>query len=378
MINRLQWLLGVFGLIATLFLLGGCNDSLVDTTEDRGDITPPIHVNLSRAGVSYTPAQIRHAYGFDQLSNTGAGQTIAIVDAYGSPTIQKDLNTFCQKYGLPTTTITIAYPTGKPSKKDAGWALETALDVQWAHAVAPGAKILLVIAKTSSITNLLAAVDYAAKYSKQVSMSWGAAEFSGENSYDYHFKTPGVTFLAASGDSGSGVLWPAVSPSVVAVGGTTLTLDSTGNRIAETAWSGSGGGQSTVISEPTFQQIWQTSGFRQVPDVSYNGDPNTGFLVYSSTSYKGYKGWFVVGGTSAGAPQWAGLIALANASRATSLASANTKLYTLGDPTNQATNFFDILTGSNGGYQAKTGYDLVTGMGSPQAQAVVPGLIAAQ
>jgi subtilase family serine protease len=376
--RRFLLLCSIGMLPAILFILAGCGDSLGTSTPQQlsGVSNPPIHVNLTRAGVSYTPAQIRHAYGFDQLAGNGAGQTIAIVDAYGSPTIQNDLNTFCSNFGLPTTTITIAYPTGKPKKTDGGWALETALDVEWAHAIAPGASILLVVAKSNSNSDLLAAVDYAAQRAQQVSMSWGGSEWSTSTAQDYHFNVPGVTFFASSGDNGAGVEWPAVSKYVVGVGGTSLYLDGANNRSSEPAWSGSGGGQSRYVSEPSFQTVWQSSGKRQVPDVSYNADPNTGFRVYDGTPYGRSKaGWYVVGGTSAGAPQWAAVMALVNAGRSSGLSAANNAIYTLGSPSNYLSDFVDIISGSNG-YAATTGYDLATGIGSPLAQTLVPGLAA--
>jgi len=375
--RRLLLLCGISLLPLALLILSGCSEGSMGSSganQVGGVSNPPIHVNLTRAGVSYTPAQIRHAYGFDQLAGNGAGQSIAIVDAYGSPTIQSDLNTFSAQFGLPATTITIVYPTGKPSKIDAGWALETALDVEWAHAIAPGATILLVVARSNYNRDLLPAVDYAAQHARQVSMSWGGSESSGSSSLDSHFNVAGVSFFASSGDNGSGIEWPAVSQYVVGVGGTSLYLDGSNNRTSETAWSGSGGGQSRYISEPSFQTAWQTSGKRQVPDVSYDANPNTGFRVYDGTLYSGRKGWWVVGGTSAGAPQWAALMALVNAGRATSIASATTALYSVGNPSNYLTNFVDVTSGSNGGYSATTGYDMVTGIGVPQAQALVLNL----
>jgi len=377
--RRLLLLCGLGLLMAASFVLSGCGDGLAGTAIpdlDGGVSNPPIEVNLTRAGVSYTPAQIRHAYGFDELSETGAGQTIAIVDAYGSPTIQNDLNVFCSQFGLPLTTITIVYPTGKPRTVNSGWALETSLDVEWAHAIAPGADILLVVAKTNSNTDLLAAVDYAAQHAAQVSMSWGGSEGSRTGTLNSHFNVPGVSFFASSGDSGAGVMWPAVAPNVVGVGGTTLRLDSGNNRTSETAWRSSGGGQSRYINEPSFQTVWQSSGKRQVPDVSYVADPNTGVQVYDSTKYARKQGWFIVGGTSAGAPQWAALMALVNADRASSISSANAAIYSVGSPSNYLTNFVDITSGSNGRYTAGTGYDMVTGIGSPLAQTIVPNLVA--
>src|SRR5204862_5253053 len=140
---------------------------------------------------------IRRAYGFDQVAATGANQKIAIVDAYGNSSIQSDLNTFCAQFGITSTTVQVI---GNNAGTDAGWAMETALDVEWAHAIAPGATILLVVAKSNYFSDLLPAVDYAASHAHQVSMSWGAPEFSSESSYDYHFNKTGVTFTASAGD----------------------------------------------------------------------------------------------------------------------------------------------------------------------------------
>jgi subtilase family serine protease len=156
---------------------------------------------------------------------------------------------------------------------------------------------------------------------------------------------------------------------VTAVGGTKLSLDLSGNVTGEVAWSGSGGGTSRY--EPNmFQTAWASS-FRGVPDVSYNADPNTGVAIYDSTPYFGTTGWYQIGGTSAGAPQWAALIALANAGRTASLSQTGGVLYSL----NSSSNFHDITSGSNG-YPAGVGYDLVTGIGSPVANSLVPALIA--
>ena len=339
------------------------------------------HVHVERAAKNspqgYTPAQIRKAYGFDHVSSSGAGQTIAIVDAFGSPTIQTDLDTFCSSFSLPKTTIQIAYPNGTPATSDGGWALETALDVEWAHAVAPSATILLVIAKDASLSNLLNAVDYAVgQGAKQISMSWGSGEFSSQSLYDSHFCKAGVTFSASSGDNGAGVSWPAVSPYVTSVGGTTLTLNAAGKALSETAWTGSGGGTSAYTAKPAYQSSFQSSNKRMVPDVSYHADPIKGFCVYSSTPYKKQFGWFSVGGTSAGAPQWAALFALVNSSRTTSVTNADALLYSLGASQAYIMYYNDVTRGGNGGFLAKRGYDEVTGLGSPISYNIVTRLSA--
>ena len=324
----------------------------------------------------YSPAQIRAAYGFNSLSYNGAGQTIAIVDAYSDPTIAADLARFDQQFGLaapPKFTIAQQYNGSSAPAANSGWAMETAFDVEWAHAIAPGANILLVEANSASLSSLLSAVNYARQQAgvSVVSMSWGASDFSGEGTYDSYFTTPaghtGVTFVASSGDNGAGASWPAISSNVLAVGGTTLSLNANGTYGGESAWSGSGGGYSAYESEPSFQRSVQTTGKRSDPDVSYDANPNTGFYVYDS------GGWYAVGGTSAGTPQWSGLIALANQGRAqagkAALNNALANVYGLA-----STDFHDITTGSNG-YAAKAGYDLATGRGSPIANLVVKDLV---
>ena len=338
----------------------------------HGGVHNTLKASSAAGSGGYTPAQIRHAYGFDHITGNGAGQTIGIVVAYGSPTLQQDVAAFSTAYGLPAANITVAYPQGTPSG-DSGWALETSLDVEWAHAIAPGANILLVVAKSASLTNLLAAVDYAVSHgAAQISMSWGGSEFAGETGFDFHFNVPGVSFFAASGDNGAGSSWPAASPYVVSVGGTTLNLDSAGNVLSETGWAGSGGGISTFEIRPGFQNGWNTSANRTIPDVSYAADPATGFPVYIS-NYAGTTGWIVVGGTSAGSPQWAALSALANSARASALQAPAAALYGLA-ATSYATDFRDITSGSNGSYLDTTSYDLVTGLGSPVSSSLVPAL----
>jgi subtilase family serine protease len=309
------------------------------------------------AGLS--PTQIRTAY---NLPSTGGSGTIAIVDAFDDPTALNDLNVFSSQFGLPAPnfekhTMTSGIPT------NGGWALEMSLDVQWAHAIAPSAKILLVEATSNGDADLLAAVDYARSRSDVVaiSMSWGGPEFSGESSYDSYFtSTYGATFFASSGDSGAGVSWPAVSANVVGVGGTTLTFTGGGAVASETAWSGSGGGISAYIAEPSYQVTYGVPGVngkRAVPDVSYDADPNSGVSVYDSTPYYGSTGWWVVGGTSAGSPQWAAIQSLG-------LTATNNNFYVDAKSASYSSYFRDITSGSNG-HPATIGYDLVTGLGSP-------------
>ncbi len=332
------------------------------------------------ASAPYTPTQVRHAYGFDKLPYNGAGETIAIVDAYDDPKIQSDLHTFDGALGLPDPSFVKATPQGKPATANSGWSGEADLDVEWAHAIAPQAKILFVEALSSSDADLRSAVDYARRQPGVVvvSMSWGGSEFSGELGYDSTFSTPaghaGVAFVASTGDSGAGAQWPAVSPNVLAVGGTSLTIAPDGTRISESAWSSGGGGLSKYEPEPSFQQPAQTSGKRSTPDVAYNADTNKGYYVYvGAPAGGGPAAWYSYGGTSAGAPQWAALIALADQGRAAaglgSLSNIPAAIYSL-----PKTDFNDITAGSNG-LKANAGYDLVTGLGAPQANLVIGGLV---
>src|SRR5436309_7068037 len=370
--------------LSPLLALTLTNSVLADSVRVKGPprwghARPPLYLNLTPASsLYYSPTQIRHAYGFDQLSGIGAGQKVAIVDAYGNANIQNDLNTFCAHFGLNSATVQVI---GNNSGADAGWALETALDVEWAHVIAPGATIILSVASSSQLTDLLNAVDAAVNAGATVvSMSWGATEFSGMSYYDGHFNRANVSFTASSGDGGAGVEWPAVSPYVLAFGGTSLYLDANGNRTSETAWSGSRGGPSAYYSIPSYQNGWETTGGRGVPDVSYVANPATGMLVYDLVN----GGWLVVGGTSAGAPQWAGLIALANEGPARNGSSAlglpNTRIYPLAQASTSipyavnAAYFYDVSQGNNGAYNAAAPYDFVTGLGSPVANTIVAAL----
>ena len=361
--------------------------------------------------VGLTPATVRHAYGIDALSfngvsGDGTGQTIAIVDAYNAPTIQTDLHTFDQSFGLSDPSITVTNETGSttalpgvdPAGKG-GWAVETSLDVEWAHAVAPAAKILLVEANSASDADLFQAVDTARRASgvSVVSMSWGGQEYSGDSAYDSYFTTPaghtGVTFVASSGDSGAyasggatpAVEYPAASPNVLAVGGTRLSVDSSGNYLSESGWGngttsgtngGAGGGISQYTSQPTYQRgvVTQSSVARTVPDVAFLADPASGVSVVDSYDY-GTAPWLQVGGTSLAAPMWAGVIASVNQGRALAGQAA------LDGPTGTlpnlyalpASDFHDVTTGNNG-YSAGAGYDLVTGRGTPIVNVLAPAL----
>jgi hypothetical protein len=272
--------------------------------------------------------------------------------------VAADLSTFCSVFGWPSANLEV-HKMSQTIFPNAGWALESDLDVQWAHAVAPHANLLLVEAKSNSIVDLMAAVDYANARSDVVaiSMSWGSNENTGQLAYDSHFATNGKTYFASSGDVGGVVSWPSSSPNVISVGGTKLTMTTTG--YTETAWSNGGGGVSSIEPIPDYQKGVTASyslSNRATPDVSYNADPSTGFLVYDSYGYNGGRGWFIVGGTSAGAPQWAAICTFGNS-------ATNVNFYA-NYPNRYGTTFSDVVGGSNG-YTAASGYDLATGIGSP-------------
>jgi len=362
-----------------------------------------------------TPFQVRHAYGFDQIrfldamvAGDGSGQTIAIVDAFHDPHIFSDLDVFdatfglqgdaksgnqslYDQYGPSSQFLTLATPDGMPPT-DPGWSLEISLDVEWAHAIAPGAKILLVEAATTSYNAILDAVDYARRQMGvvAVSMSWGSEEFEPEAMFDTFFTTPyghlggsdgmggfnlpgGVSFVAASGDYGSPE-WPAVSPNVLAVGGTTLNLDSAGNYQFETPWVFSGGGISFYQPRPAYQSGTPSSNSRSNPDVGFAADPRSGFAVYDTVGISGLDGWLRVGGTSAGAPQWAALIAIADQGRALmgygaldGFSQTLPAIYALPD------SVFHSPQGAGPLIPGST-YSLETGRGTPIANLLIPAL----
>jgi hypothetical protein len=297
------------------------------------------------------------------VSANGAGETIAIVDAFGDPNIASDLETFDANFGISNDNssgqfaLTVATPEGGV-ETNAGWAGEESLDVEWAHAIAPGASILLVEAPSDTVASLTSAVVWARSQSGVVaiSMSWGdSPEFSGETAYDTDFTTPsgheGVTFLAASGDDGE-PNYPSTSPNVLAVGGTTLNVNDAGDWLSESAWVDSGGGTSPY--EGTSK-----------PDVAYDADPNTGVLTYDSIPYEGQSGWQVVGGTSAGTPQWSAIIAIADQGRALeSLGSLNGPTQTIPDLYALPSSDFNVVSG-----------DGLTGLGSPIGEKIISALV---
>ncbi|MGA7625523.1 MAG: S53 family peptidase [Candidatus Acidiferrales bacterium] len=340
---------------------------------------------------AFNPSQIRHAYGFDQVTNQGLGQIIGIVDAYDDPNAEADLGVFSKEFNLAACTTSNGcfrkiYSNGHQPARNSNWAVEISLDIQWAHAIAPEAKIILVETPSNSLSDLLNGVDAAVRNgASAVSMSWTSGEFSGERGLDNHFVANGVTFLAASGDDGAGVAYPAASPDVISVGGTSLSLDSHGNYLREAAWSGSGGGISQFENEPIGQAQFgipdDSHEKRGVPDVSYNANPGTGYAIYDSVGINGYTGWFQVGGTSAATPQWAALIAITNSERAaarkTNLTSTSGPIYTVAKASLNS-EFHSVTTGTNGSCgvvcDALVGYDFVTGLGTPQSKTLISAL----
>jgi len=339
-------------------------------------------------GNGYTPSQILAAYG---ISGTGAGQTVAIVDACGSSTIAADLAAFNSAFGLPSATLNIIPISGQyndcQGDNAVGWGFETSIDVQWVHALAPDATIDLVVASSDYFSDLFTAVYYAGHslHAQVVSMSWGGPEFSVEKYFDYIFESPGTVFIAATGDSGSGTEYPATSPHVVAAGGTSLYLNNgTGTlKWPEVAWEGSGGGPSQFEAKPRYQTAFGIPGAtrRSIPDVAFISDPDTGVLVYDSNYDPSSGNLWIAGGTSLSAQCWAAIIALADQGRPAAnlapLTDGHNALYALAG-TRRRYNpygfYRDITWGYNGNYAATGGYDFVTGLGSPIADGLVPNL----
>src|SRR6266511_2020879 len=354
-------------LVAAIVVLAAITTSAgalaLSPTEHYANHPLRVRPGASTSPTGLSPATIKSVYNFPTSLTAGTGKTIAIVDAFDDPTAESDLAVFSSQYGLPACTTANGWfsklnQSGGSSDPctDSGSAVEICLNIHWAHAIAPGARIRLVEATTNSFTNLLIAEDYAKTHAQYVSNSWGASEFSSESSFDSHFTQPGVSFFASSGDSGLPPIYPSASPRVISVGGTTLHF-SGATFTSETGWSGSGGGcsvyETATSAQAGFSQYGQVNcaGKRATPDVSLDADPASGVSVYDSTRYQGQKGWFTVGGTSASSPMWAARSAVAGV-----IVDAS---YVYG---NNIT-FRDITAGNNGA-PCLVGYDLVTGRGS--------------
>jgi subtilase family serine protease len=327
-------------------------------TDSRGN------PDAQSAPYGLSPSTIKSVYSFSTSSTAGAGETIAIVDAYDDPTAESDLAVFSSQYGLPACTtangcFSKVNQTGGSNapRANSGWALEISLDIQWAHAIAPGAKILLVEASSNSNANLYAAEDYAKTHAQYVSNSWGGSESSGETATDSHFAQSGVSFFVSAGDNGTPAEYPSSSPNVISVGGTLLTLNGNGTLASETGWTSGGGGCSLYETANAGQSAFSgyaqagCKGKRATPDVSLDADPSSGVSVYDTTRYQGQSGWWKVGGTSASSPMWAGRAAVAGA-----VVDAT---YVYGN----SIGYRDITSGNNGA-PCLVGFDLCTGRGS--------------
>ncbi|SEK93731.1 S53 family peptidase [Streptacidiphilus jiangxiensis] len=331
----------------------------------------------------YTPQQIQGRLG---LTGDGTGQTVAIVDAYDYPTATADLNAFSAQFDLPQTCgsanatsdcfdFSQVYADGTQPAGNTSWNEEAALDIEWAHSIAPHARIVLVEAADASAQGLYQGVDKAASlHPAVVSNSWGMTEFSEESFYDGHCKLADSVCTQSTGDAGYPAGYSSTNPYALAIGGTNLKLDASGATLGESAWSSTGGGLSYFEKRPAYQDGVQSSGYRATPDVSFVADPQTGVAVYVTLSGRGY--WMEVGGTSLSAPSWAAIIADADQLRAAAgkphLAVAGPSGDTAhGDVYALGTKLNDITTGSNGGCgsecTAGPGYDTVTGLGSPLA-----------
>jgi len=308
---------------------------------------------------------------------TGGFGAIAVVDAFHYPTALTDLQTFSSQFGLKAPNMTVVFASGvKPAQDPSGgWELEAALDLQWAHAMAPDAKLFLVEARSNSFSDLLSAERVASNLvasagGGEVSNSWGSDEFAGETSFDSSFTTPGVVYFASSGDQ-PGVQYPAASPNVVAAGGTTTARNSfTANFLSERAWDLAGSGLSAFEVRPVYQDIIQSivGSRRGVPDLSFDSNPVTGAWVFDSTPVQGAgSGWFIVGGTSLASPALAGIVNAAGSR----LPSSQAELNLIYNNMTITTDFNDISSGFCGptaGFSAKLGWDLCTGIGSVKSK----------
>jgi subtilase family serine protease len=399
------------------------------------DVTPVADTSLLTCPGNFsgdtncqTPRSLRLAYGVESLMQrgyTGQGQTVVDIVSFGSPTLQQDMDTFDQQFGLPPITIQVLSPIGTvpfdPNNKDMqGWAGETELDVQIIHAVAPGAKIVVLTSPVSEtegtigLPQFLQLEQYALSHHLGAifSQSWGASEVTLRDSagqkeiqqWDAFYKQAttqqGITFFGSSGDNGATdytdlqatklstsptTSFPTDEPWVTSTGGTSLRRSQGSTSFSESAWNGSGGGFSSFFSTPSFQQslplavLQELQHRRGVPDVSADADPNTGLAIYVG-------GWQLGGGTSAAAPLWSAITAIANQMAGHSLGFLNPALYKLAASSTYARDFRDITSGNNStpvgstlvhGYNAVPGWDPITGLGSPNAQNLIPDLIAA-
>jgi subtilase family serine protease len=358
----------------------------------------------------YTPQELAAAYDIPK-NLTGTGQTIVIIDAFGDPTITQDLGVEDSTFKLPGASLSVIYPNGKPTFNPANadevnWTGEIALDVESAHAVAPAAKIDLVIAKNDQDPAILSALQYVVGHhlGSVLSQSYGEAESCEASSVvkaDHTLfaaaEAQGMTVLAASGDNGAAqpncngstylrsASVPAADPLVTGVGATSLTASQpAGGYKSETAWNdtygSSGGGYSKLFARPSYQNGFVPSSGRGVPDISYSGDVNNGLLIaWSQGAAANVGNIYEFGGSSAASPQWAAIIALADQAGHRRLGFLNGDLYSLAHGSRYAYVFHDITRGNNTvsvagsnnetvritGYASAKGWDAVTGLGTP-------------
>jgi hypothetical protein len=341
--------------------VGRCFSKVV--TDARGnaiDGKPSLARNAVPSG--YGATDLRSAY--KVTSGGSATYTIAVVDAFGYPNAESDLAVYRQQYGLPPCTTAngcfkkVNQNGGTSTARiDVGWAQESAIDLDMASAMCPNCHIMLVEATNDFLNNLSAAANYAATHANAVSNSYGGSE-SGTATYEPDFNHAGVAITVSSGDSGYGVQFPASSPHVTAVGGTSLVRAANARGWNETVWNGAGSGCSALFAKPT----WQHDGLcarRTVADVSAIADPNTGIAMYGPVTSR-RSGWMVFGGTSVAAPLVAGIY------------GANGGSASFGsDPYSHATSLNDVTAGSNGSCggtylcTGAVGYDGPSGLGTP-------------
>lgn len=326
----------------------------------------------------YSPCQIRRAYDFP-CKDTGEGNTIAIVVAYGNPHIREDVKVFNERFNLPPIMLQIEYPKGIPTDEEGLWAIATSTSVEWVHALAPSAKILLVVAPSASNEDLFGSVEFAAKSGAAVVlMSFGAPEFKEQLELDNIFKESGVVFISSSGNTQT-VTYPSSSPYVIGVGGTSLQLNPCGKRdTKEIAWYNTGGGISQYEQKPPWQNMCSyaepKTDMRTCPDISFYGDFFPGVSIYTTIGTESY--WIPVGGTGISAICLASVFADAIPA-GEKIIGAPALLYKIAGGccyTNPYGAYEDITNGNTTFYPALSGYDYTTGLGSPHVASFIKSI----
>lgn len=304
---------------------------------------------------------------------TGGAKAIAVVDYGHNSTLQADFNAFNTQYGLPAQTLQfICDCSSCPSSDGSGWDVETALDTQYAHAMAPHAQIIVSqfcsdpFQDGKTAAEWLAGEAVAGFGGGEVSNSFGyGGEFAGELGYDQYMTVPTVVYFTSAGDSGLGPDYPSVSPNTESAGGTRIVRDSNGNFTGEEdCWNGSGGGISTMEPLPNYQLIIgnKTGPHRGTPDIAADASPNSGVAVYSTT---GCNGWCQVGGTSVASPMLAGIVNAAGSFRQQTSSEQSTLYGWYRNPGLYRKYLYDVTKGSNGA-PAGLGWDECTGLGTPR------------